>query len=252
MSPPSPHFDLTSTLDLQKNYILDLTDIPIDSNLNKSSENAVIDLNAKLSKLQTSYAGSNLASGALLTDQKKVNEILTTENDRLNQKKQNIDTAVSGQRRAVFLNMNYQKRYGVYTKMAITLTIGLVIYLLLQRFREAFPIIPDIIYQFLIVVDFAVVLVVLMIFYFTLSTRELTNYDEIVLPPPDLSKSSAPGSNDKSTDRSTDESTDKSSELACVGAACCGNDTYGNPIPWDGALNQCSYADSDMTITSLF
>jgi len=251
---PAPHFDLSSNLNLQKNYLLDLSKIPIDPVTNKESENAISSLNKQMNTTQSTYALSNSASGDLLNSQKTVNTILTTENDRLQMKKQNIDAAVSGQRRIVFLNINYQKRYEVYTKMAIALVIGLVIYFIIQRFREAFPIIPDVIYMFLIMLDFATVIVVILVYYYQLTSRDLMNYDEISLTPPDMSLSNAPVTSMSTTPGATGApgtNTASSSTPTCVGKDCCGTDNYGNAIPYTPAAG-CSLANSDdMIITDI-
>lgn len=251
---PAPHFDLTSNLDLQKQYILDLTKIPVDPVLNKDSNNAISTLSQQMNTLQSTYGTSNIASGDLLNSQKTVNNILTKEKDRLLSKKHNIDTAVSGQRRVVYLNMNYQKRYAIYTKMAITLVIGLVIYFIIQRFREAFPIIPDVIYMFLIMLDFAIAIVVFLVYYYELSTRDLMNYDEISLTPPDMSLSndssttaavvsgpvSAPGANGASSTTPT-----------CIGQACCGTDGNGNVIPYTPSSGCSLTSSQDMVISEV-
>ena len=69
---PAPHFDLTSNLDLQKQYILDLTKIPVDPVLNKDSNNAISTLSQQMNTLQSTYGTSNIASGDLLNSQKTV------------------------------------------------------------------------------------------------------------------------------------------------------------------------------------
>jgi hypothetical protein len=55
----------------------------------------------------------------VLSDQAKVAEILNIENERLQEKKKNVDIAYSSRMRAAMLNENYRLRYTEYTKIII-------------------------------------------------------------------------------------------------------------------------------------
>jgi hypothetical protein len=246
MSVPAPHFDLTSNLELQKQYLLNLTKIPIDARTNTSSDNAIFNLSEKLNSLRSSYDGSNSSSNNVLLSQKKVNDILNSENDRLNLKEQNINDAITGQRRIMYLNMNYQKRYAVYTKMAVTLVIGLVIYFIIRRFEDAFPILPSVIYKLLIIIDFVAVIITIGIFYYELSGRDLMDYDEIVLKAPDLSNSSK--ENDAAAAAAAVAAVKEAevkaklagSSPVCSGQSCCGTDSSGHVTAYDPKQNICT------------
>ena len=147
MSTP-PHFDLQSMLNLQKQYAIDLsyTAIGVDNS------NAMSDLNSKLNTLYNADSGSQLASNSVLYKQELINDILTTEANRLDQKKHNIDSAVTGQQRMIEINDSYQKRYAAYTKMAIAFIVGLVLYIFMNRLMILLPFIPEIIFYILIII----------------------------------------------------------------------------------------------------
>ena len=49
--------------------------------------------------------------------------IIDDEKQRLNEKKQNVDNALSGQQRLITMNNSYRLRYTEYTKMIVIITI---------------------------------------------------------------------------------------------------------------------------------
>jgi hypothetical protein len=241
---PAPHFDLTSNLQLQKQFLVDLTKIPIDGKVNTDENNPISKLQIQMNSLNTNFQDSNLASNNLLLSQKDVNEILSKEGERLISKQQSIDQAITGQRRAMFLNMNYQKRYAVYTKIAVTLVIGLVIYFIIKRFQDAFPIVPNVVYTLLYIINFLAVFITIVIFYYQLSTRDLMNYDELALPPPDLTGSPISVLSTAEAAKASVSPLDVGPSPVCMGDACCGTDNYGNVIPYDYNRNLCTIPPS--------
>jgi ElaB/YqjD/DUF883 family membrane-anchored ribosome-binding protein len=120
-------------LDLQKNYAIDLSKMPLASTTTSSATNPIDTLKTNLNSLNTNLQGSQAASNSVIYKQKIINDILDTEKQRLDQKKTNIDTAISGQRRMVDLNHSYQKRYASYTKIMIAIVIGLVIFIFINK-----------------------------------------------------------------------------------------------------------------------
>lgn len=231
----SPHFDLNSLLQLQKNYALDLTSIKADGTTDTGNQNAIQNLTNKLNSMSTNLAGSQAQANAVIYKQKIVNDILETEKQRLDSKKANIDTAMEGQKRMIALNNNYQKRYAAYTKIMIVITIGIVIYIFMDKLMVLMPFIPEIVFYLIVIVILGGVVFYSYLVWMDVKRRELTNFDEIALPAPDLSgspsaKSGAAGSGVGGAG-GTPGSTDFSN---CVGSACCGYDANtGEPIPWD-------------------
>ena len=112
-------------------------------------------------------------------------EVIDAEYTRLNTKKRTIDDALSAQKRAIWLNESYRKRYSRYTRIVMIISVVFVIYLGVLAFRKYFPYYPEWITDvFLIIVLFvgAILCVNIML---EIASRSSSNYDELDLPPYD-------------------------------------------------------------------
>lgn len=225
----SPHFDLNNMLSLQQKYALDLSEIPIDSSTNTSSNNAISNLNQQLSGLYNNVSNSQAGSQAVIFKQKIVNDILETENSRLKAKKNNIDTAISGQKRMIELNNNYQKRYAAYTKMIIAIVIGIILYIFMDRLKILLPFIPSFIFYFLVIVILGMIGLYVILMYLDILNRDNMNFDEYMLPPPDLS--GTPSATSSGSGSGTDTGTPSAANAGalslldysnCTAQSCCG------------------------------
>lgn len=249
MSSPnsSPHFDLTGMLQLQRKYATDLTKIPIDPATNDSNNAAILNLNQGLNNLYSSVNQSQTSSQSVLYKQKIINDILETEKKRLDAKKSNIDTAISGQKRMVALNNNYQKRYAAYTKMLIAITVGIIIYIFIDKLKVLLPFIPEFVFYLLIIIILGTIVLYAFLLWIDIQRREKMNYDEVEISRPDVSMIDN-AEEESSTNKDSNGSTasgpvasgpgaaGKSSNVdysSCTGADCCGIDQNTlQPIPW--------------------
>lgn len=237
------HYDLNAMLDLQKLYLMNLTKMQTDADTSTENDNAILNLSNQLTTLEEKISDVSKYYN-ILTSEKETNAILNTETERLRLKEKNINEAITGQRRVMFLNINYQKRYAVYTKMVVTLVIGLVIYFIIKRLADVFTIIPSAIYKFLIIIDFVAVIITIAIFYHELSTRDLMNYDEIVLKAPNL-KASGDSSISQTALNTVNEQGIAAAAAAeatsiCSGQSCCGPDGSGRITAYDATQNKCT------------
>ena len=233
----APHFDLNSMLKLQQDYAIDLTKIPIDAQLNNSNNNAVSNLNSKLNVLYDKITNSQLGSQSVLYKQEMINEILNKEDRRLKDKKANIDVAISGQKRMINLNNNYQKRYAAYTKMLIAFIIGLVIFIFMNKLMKLMPFIPKAVFYVIIIVILGIDVIYIYLVYSDLSRRSLLNYDEVTLPLPYSlsSPADATGNPNGSVGGAVSNNAGDANAgdfFGCVGQDCCGVDQQGNHIPF--------------------
>jgi ElaB/YqjD/DUF883 family membrane-anchored ribosome-binding protein len=228
-SAPPPHFDLKNMLDLQKNYAIDLSKMPLASTTTSSATNPIDTLKTNLNSLNTNLQGSQAASNSVIYKQKIINDILDTEKQRLDQKKTNIDTAISGQRRMVDLNHSYQKRYAAYTKIMIAIVIGLVIFIFINKLMALMSFIPEPVFYIIISIILGGILFYCYLVWIDVRRRDLTNFDELALPSPDLSGSpSSTSDSGSSTSGGTPGAADKTQYyLDCVGENCCGVDSTG-------------------------
>jgi hypothetical protein len=178
----APHFDLSSLLNLQKNYAMNLDGINVSGA--EGEDSAITKLNKKLGVLNDDINGSKIKADATLLKQDAVNDILNTENERLLAKKRNIDVAAQGQQRMINLNNNYQKRYAVYSKIFMVIVGFIAVILLLNFLSTYFTIIPRSIYILLYIVIVTGSLIYIIMLYSTLVSRNPMNYDEDMLPQP--------------------------------------------------------------------
>ena len=177
----APHFDLSSLLNLQKNYAINLDGINVSG---VGEDPAIKTLNAKLKTINDDVQNSQTAASKTLLNQNTVNSILNTENERLMAKKANIDVAAQGQQRMINLNNNYQKRYAVYSKIFMVIVGFIAVILLLNFLSTYFTIIPRSIYILLYIVIVTGSLIYIIMLYSTLVSRNPMNYDEVMLPQP--------------------------------------------------------------------
>jgi len=212
----SQPLDLTSLISLQQQYAMDLKNIP---NGNTQDTATVInDLQNKLNDLNSSLTNSNINADSVLYNQDIINNILKTENDRLMNKQQNIDTAISGQERIIALNSSYSKKYYSYTKIMISIVIALAIVLLLKYLG-----VSGSISTVLNIVIFSVLIIYIIFSLISINSRDKFNYDELNLPGPSIPATTTPGPSGQSSDSSTSSSS--SLELTCIGQDCCDNVT---------------------------
>lgn len=184
MTTPAIAFDLSSFLDLQKQYLTDLSAMSISQTTN---ENPTVKLNADLDNLKTTFTNSNLNSNDIILKQDKINTILTNENNRLNDIQTNINSAITGQQRIIQLNNSYSKKYKVYTNIILLVVIAIIIYVCLILLYNAFPlIIPKFIIYFLIIISFTIIFIYVIILYNQILNRDSINFDELYLPPPNV------------------------------------------------------------------
>lgn len=223
------YLDLSGVLLAQSNYL---------STLNSGSDADVAKLNninTSLSTVLNNWNTANQSSTQVLTNQDAVNDIVKTELNRLQLKKNDIDTALEGQKRGIQLNDSYRKRFQYYTKMVGIIVICLLIFIGLITLGRFFPIIPSFIIDIACVLTIAAGVVVTYFVYLDIQSRDKTNFDELNLENPGL--------------LSTDDIKRKTAAAAssgnllgsinlgyCVGAACC-SDASGTV--WDASQSMC-------------
>jgi preprotein translocase subunit SecE len=111
------------------------------------------------------------------------NQVIDAEYNRLNAKKKSIDDALSAQKRAIWLNESYRKRYSRYTRIVMIISAVFVIYLGVLAFRKYLPSYPEWISDVLLIIVFSGGAVLCVNILVEIAGRSTTNYDELDLPP---------------------------------------------------------------------
>ena len=169
----TPVFDLGSILNVQSNYI---------KNLSTDDEELISKLSqvdAGLNELKSSYVSADITSNDILTKQAKVSEIVTTENERLNEVKQIVDDVVSGENRNIQLNESYRLRQQQYTKMKIIFSFALLLCVLFHLLGKYVPVIPSVIITIFIIITITSAIIWCFTIYTMVLQRDKTNFNEL-------------------------------------------------------------------------
>lgn len=185
MAQPAQPFDLKTFIELQKQYASDLGGIATSNNNDKDAANGAIKtLGEKLGDLDVALNSSNADTNALLLQQNAINNILTTETDRLDLKKANIDSAISGQKRLMQLNDTYRKRYSAYINLVLIIVLALIIIIVLIFINKVFPFIPEFVYTLLYIIILSGTAIYCWIIISDIQKRDKFDYDKHTRPAP--------------------------------------------------------------------
>jgi len=228
--------DLNGLVALQKEYLRVLKETPDD-----------LDLDLKITKLQkeleSAYASletANVSSNNVLTHQKDVADIVDTEKDRLLLKKQSIDNALVGKKRAIELNDSYQKKQAEYNKIKYAWVIALAISVILVISKKNFEFLPSFVFDlFTILVLFGASIYTISILI-EVSRREKINFNKLDLPDPAARTAAELQSAAKAA--SKEEGGDLLGGMnlyGCVGSYCCSPGTK-----WENDISKCVHDDN--------
>lgn len=223
-------FDLSGVLRVQKDYINDLTAI---SNQNGNINSNISSLNTTLGNTFNNYLASFGTASDVLTKQKTVNGIIDAEKERLNAKKQQIDTALETQNRMIQLNESYRKRTAQYTYVTMVIILALLIYIVLVKLPGWVPIPEGIIDLLTVVLIFSTIIAVWKLVS-AIGKRDLIDYDQLKLPGPKIPTEDEITKSKQASQNAGDISSIVN-DGSCVGADCCD----GNASVWNIGLNKC-------------
>lgn len=236
----TPHLDLTGLASVQANILKDLQNRP-SSDVTVAPQ--LTALQSSLDNLYTSLSGASDTSNAVLERQNEVNNIVTTENQRLLSKKTLVDQALEGQKRTLQLNDSYRQKYSYYTRATMLIIFFLVLFIFISILSQYLPSIPsfifDILYFFL---GLTMVLTVYFI-YLDIIWRDNMNFNELNF--------TAPHRDTPAEIQAKIAQSSKVGDLlgtlnvvGCVGQSCC------NPLytKWDPDNAMCTSKDGFTTM----
>jgi hypothetical protein len=174
----------------------------------------------ELTDLASSVKTKDNAVSAVLTKQKQVNNILTSEINRLKVKKEQIDNARQGQMRVLMMNESYRKRQSEYMKLIIAVVVVFALVIVMRYTRVFFNVLPEAVYTLLHILLFASVIIYSMITYVNVSSREKINFDRLDIPGPKIESTADFNARNAAAKLAGDLLGVSDSDL-CKGAACC-------------------------------
>jgi hypothetical protein len=186
-----------------------------------------------LGYIYSDYDQANKYSAQVMTNQQQMNDIVSTELTRLNEKKQSIDNALSTRERVSQLNDSYRQRYMQYTKMIAVFILALVCFILINLLGKFLPIIPSIVIDISNVVILCATCIILYNIYANIQSRNKLYFDRLNLDPPTIITPDQAAQNKKSAGLSGNLL--GSVNLGgCIGKDCCSAGTY-----WDLSSSTC-------------
>lgn len=184
------------------------------------------------------YNGLNattLNTNDVLIKQKDMIQIIDNENNRLQEKKQNVDNALEGQQRLITLNNSYRLRYADYIKILIIITISISIFVFVSLARKYIPFFPEVIYNITLILLIPITIIVLYYKYIQLISHNKLYYDELEFTPPKMLSEEDKLKEKVAYKTNLLKSGDILGGLeGCVGAQCCSGNTI-----WDSGNSVC-------------
>lgn len=174
--------DLKGLFNIQKDYLAGIAQNSSDPDLNSK----VTSLQSNLDTLHKDFDQSNKSSSAVLARQREMSSIISVEKSRLEQKKQSIDNALVGKKRAIDLNEAYRMRQSQMLKIKVVFVIVLAICIMTTLLSRRYPILPSI---FITLINMIVILIggiYCLFIYSSITSRSLMNYNELDLAGPVL------------------------------------------------------------------
>jgi hypothetical protein len=217
-------FDLSGVFHVQQNYLTDLSNSYPNVNSAPLIARYVLDLQNKIDDVTQSYQKADTSAKNILTEQNDMIDIVKTEQDRIQKKKENIDQAVMEQKRKALLTESNRLRNAEYTKIILIIILCIVIHILLIAAYKYFfeePV-PNSVFTFFAIAhltNFAIWTIIAFYMFVNIQTRSQINFNELDLPPPTALSSG-------STTPAVADYNNLFKDLGlCYGQSCCGPNT---------------------------
>lgn len=233
---PNNYVDLTGTVDVQQNLLDDLQNKPVSDT---SVAGDLTQLQANLGNLYANFSRASGTSAAVLDHQNEMDNIVKTEKQRLDNKKQFVDQALVSQQRALQLNDSYRQKYSYYTRLTMFIVLFLIIFIALNMLSKSLPFIPSLVFDILYFFLFLTMVFVIYFVYLDIVWRDNMNFNELGFTPP---RTDSP----EEIQRKIAESSKVGDLLGtlnvvgCVGQSCC-NPNY---TKWDPGNAMCTGIDA--------
>lgn len=161
-------------------------------------------------------------------------QYVTDESARLTSKLASVNDAYNAQMRNATLNDSYRKRYAKYIEIVTILILATIAYLGISYFQSMFPDLPPIVFDALSIIIVSLVILYLLFAVFELFTRSNMNYDEIALPPQDISGITVNTAGVGNTIAGAARTADNGLVDTCQDSTCCSTGTH-----WDTVNSKC-------------
>jgi hypothetical protein len=217
---PDFYIDLSGMFNIQKNFINYNVDPKSDPTINNINNN----ISSGLNNYYKDYLQSNQTVNNTLEHQDEVLALVKKEQDRINAKKDEIDSLYTGKQRALVLNESYRLRYKQILKIILVIIITLVLFIIISFMSNSFPFIPPFVFEILsiFIVSTGIIIVYLMVI--SLLSRNNVYYNELNLPGPGVVGNAVVLSQKK--DKNISDLLASLDTQMCIGSSCCDVGTH--------------------------
>lgn len=223
--PTDPYYDLNIVTSLQK-YLT--------NGVGSSIDGATLgNISQSLNNLNNAISGSGYTLNGIFNHQQEMTGILEREKDRINRKKDTIESAYVGKQRAVVLNESYRLRYRQIFKIILVIIVTLILFILITYMSKTYPFIPSSVFEILTI--FVISVGIFSVYFLTINMikRSKVNFDQLAIPGP--LKGNIVGQLDqKNKNKSMQDLLRDTNMDFCVGSDCCAYGTI-----WDTGNSTC-------------
>jgi hypothetical protein len=235
----SNYYDLKSILDIQKNAIVDLSNV-YPGTSDEALQRKLQELQNNLNALNTAYTAADSEVRLTLTQQNQIKDIINKETERLNAKKSSIDKEMDFNKRMLGLNDSSTKNKKAYVNMIVVIVIILILYIIIVKLNQS-AILPSGLADFFIILLFGSGIIYLFIMWREINVRNNMDFDKLNIPPP---KTMSEEELKKFREKAASEG--RLSDLmnnagVCTGQSCC----FGTNQVWENGVNKCITPPSD-------
>jgi hypothetical protein len=207
------YIDLSNLVNLQRSFI--------GSAGATSNPAALNQLDASLNALSMSLNQAGASIGPTLTYQSEVKTILDREKQRLDDKKNSIDAAYTGQKRMIDLTTSATNKNKAYNLILIIVVITLLAVLGIKQIYDN-GIIPNTVLDIMNIIILVVGIIYAIVLYLDASSRSNMDFDQIALEAP-KQKSQDEIAADRAAQLSSGNlsAATAAANAGCIGAQCC-------------------------------
>jgi hypothetical protein len=173
-----------------------------------------------------------------------INEVLSNEDARLNDKALSIENAKTSKQRLISMNDNYSKRMQEYIKIIMVAIVSLLLFLGILLLKTKIPGVPEGFFLVLSIIIISAGAIYCIIIYKNLMNRDPTNFDEIN-PAAPVVLSQAEIDRALAASNASGDLTGALNLGGCIGPSCCDTTNYGgNKTEWDPNTKKCKGVDA--------
>lgn len=165
------------------------------------------------------------------TKQNEVLNIIDSEVRRVQNKKAELDGVMFSQKRELELNESHRQKHRHYIYIILILVIALVAFVIVGRIRETFQIIPDFIYDLLVILIIVIAGFLIYFAYLDIRRRDHMDFSKVYLQQP---------RQDDSRERQVDYIA--AGDLSALGKLCSGEDCCPDgtsDVTWNPSRGKC-------------